>query len=157
MDSTLISYSVSFVGVLGVLYWKMNKQITGLLEAKQQGMQEAVKTAEYMNNISVAALYEEAQKNGQIEAEISLIKANGQVQIDSLRKKHQDFKESLRKQFEQDLDEHVLQINGQFLENMKEEFSELIALRLQKRLEKNKLNNRPQIERFALDMQIQCG
>jgi F0F1-type ATP synthase membrane subunit b/b' len=134
MDSSLIAYSISFVVVLVVLYWKMSKQITALLQAKQQGIQEALQTAEYMNNISITALYEEAKKNGQIEDEAEMIRIGGEQKIASLFKEHRDFQEHLCKQLEQELDEHIQQINGQFVQAMKDEFSELITARLQDRL-----------------------
>lgn len=157
MDSTLVAYSVSFVIVLVVLYWKMNKQITTLLEAKQQGIQDALKTAEHMNNISVTALYEEAKKNSQIEEDAETIRTNGEHQIAALFKEHRDFQENLCKQLEQELDEHIQQINGQFVQTLKEEFSELIVTRLQARLAK-KTSQKTAVKQFIENMRtVQCG
>lgn len=151
MDSTLIAYSLSFVIVLVVLYWKMNKQITALLQAKQQGIQDALKTAEYMNTISMTALYEAAKKNSKIEDDAGVIRANGENQIEALFKEHRDFQESLCRQLEQELDEHMQQINGQFVQTLKDEFSELIVARLQGRLADNTAS-KPAAEQFVEHM-----
>lgn len=151
MDSTLIAYSLSFVIVLVVLYWKMNKQITALLHAKQKGIQDALQTAEYMNTISVTALYEEAKKNSKIEDDAGMIRASGERQIEILFKEHRDFQESLSRQLDRELDEHIQQINGQFVQTLKDEFSEMIAARLQGRLANNAAS-KPAAEQFVEHM-----
>lgn len=151
MDSTLVAYSISFVVVLVVLYWKMNKQITTLLQAKQQGIQNALQTAEYMNTISVAALYEETKKNSRIEDDAEMIRASGEQQIEVLFVEHQSFQENLCKQLEKELDEHIQQINGQFVQTLKDEFSELIAVRLQERLANNAVS-KPAAQQFVEHM-----
>lgn len=157
MDSTLIAYSISFVVVLVVLYWKMHKQIGILLQKKQQGLQDAFQTAEYMNTISVTALYEEAKKTSQIEDDAEMVRINGREQIEALFKESRDFQEKLSKQLEQELDEHIQQINGQFLQSMKDEFSELIVTRLQGRLANN-IPSKPLAEHFIESMRtIQCA
>lgn len=151
MDSTLIAYSISFVIVLVVLYWKMNKQITTLLHAKQKGIQDALQTAEYMNTISVTALYEEAKKNSKIEDDAGMIRASGEQQIEALFQEHRDFQENLCKQLEGELNEHIQQINGQFVQTLKDEFSEVIASRLQTRLANN-ASSKPAAEQFVEHM-----
>lgn len=151
MDSTLIAYSTSFVVVLAVLYWKMNKQITILLQAKQQGIQDALQTAEYMNTISVTALYEAAKKNSHIEDDANTIRATGEQQIAALFKEHRDFQENLSNQLKQELEEHMQQINGQFIQTLKDEFSELIVTRLQKQLA-NRPPSKSAAEQFILEM-----
>lgn len=157
MDSTLIAYSISFVVVLVVLYWKMHKQITILLQTKQQGVQDALQTAEYMNTISVTALYEEAKKTSQISDDVEMIRISGAQQIEALFQNNQDFQRDLSKQLDQELDEHIQQINGQFLQTMKDEFSELIVARLQSRLAKN-VPSKPPVEQFIENMRtIQCA
>lgn len=157
MDSTLIAYSISFVVVLVVLYWKMHKQITVLLQTKQQGVQDALQTAEYMNTISVTALYEEAKKTSQISDDAEMIRISGAQQIEALFQNNQDFQENLSKQLDQELDEHIQQINGQFLQTMKDEFSELIVARLQSRLTNN-IPSKPPVEQFIENMRaIQCA
>jgi|GEM_PF-5246818 len=157
MDSTTIAYSVSFVSVLSILYWKMRKQVTDLLDEKQRGTEDAIKTIDYINSISITAFHEEKKKNNQIEDDIALIKEEEQKQIELLVQNHQEFKENLNKQFEQELEEHASQINGQFLQSMKDDFSELIMLRVQEQLKKSRSAKSPK-EQFVLDMQrIQCG
>lgn len=157
MDSTLIAYSISFVVVLVVLYWKMHKQITILLQTKQQGVQDALQTAEYMNTISVTALYEEAKKTSQISDDAEMIRISGAQQIAVLFQNNKDFQENLSKQLDQELDEHIQQINGQFLQTMKDEFSELIVARLQSRLANN-IPSKPPVEQFIENMRaIQCA
>ena len=151
MDSTLVAYSVSFVGVLSVLYWKMNKQITALLDMKQQGVQNALQTAEYMNTISVSALYEEAKKNSQIEQDVAEIRKRGEQQIEFLFKENREFQEDLCKKLDQEFNEHIQQINGQFVQTMKDEFSELIAVRLQKRLVSEK-PSQSSVDQFVEDI-----
>lgn len=151
MDSTLIAYSFSFIIVLVVLYWKMNKQITALLNAKQKGIQDALQTAEYMNTISVTALYEEAKKNSAIEDDAKMIQAIGEQQIEALLQEHRDFQENLRMQLDMELKEHTHQIEGRFVQTLKEEFSELIAARLKKKLE-NSAAAKPAAEQFVEHM-----
>ena len=158
MDSTLIAYSISFVAVLIILYWKMHKQISVLLQKKQQGIQDAFQTAEYMNTISVTALYEEAKKTSHLEDDAEMIRVSGKQQIEVLFKESRDFQENLSKQLEQELDEHIQQINGQFLQTMKDEFSELIIARLQDRLANNNIPSKPLAEQFIESMRtIQCA
>jgi F0F1-type ATP synthase membrane subunit b/b' len=151
MDSTLIAYSISFIIVLAVLYWKMNKQITALLHAKQKGIQDALQTAEYMNTISVTALYEEAKKNSEIEDDAGVIRASGEQKIETLLQEHQVFQENLRMQLDIELKEHIHQIEGQFVQTLKEEFSELIAVRLKAKL-KNNVTAKPAAEQFVEHM-----
>lgn len=151
MDSTLIAYSISFVIVLVVLYWKMHKQIATLLHVKQKGIQDALQTAEYMNTISVTALYEQAKKNSKIEDDAKAIRISGEQQIEALFKEHRDFQENLCKQFELELDEHIQQINGQFVQTLKDEFSELIITRLQEKLANNPAA-KPAAEQFVEHM-----
>lgn len=157
MDSTLIAYSISFVVVLVVLYWKMHKQIRILLQKKRQGIQDAFQTAEYMNTISVTALYEEAKKTSQLADDAEMIRTSGAEQIEMLFKESHDFQENLSKQLEQELDEHIQQINGQFLQTMKDEFSEIIIARLQVRLANN-VPSKPPVEQFIESMRaIRCA
>lgn len=156
MDSTLIAYSVSFASVLVILYIKMRKQFVDLLNAKQKEIKDVMKTAEYINNVSMTTLYDEAHKNGKIDQDVNQIKTESDQKIMALLNAHKNFQTNLQKQLAKELEEHIQQINGQFTTDMREEICEVIMNRLQKRLTLAKPMHSP-AEQFAKRMQeVQC-
>lgn len=135
MDSTLIAYSISFISLLILLYWKMRRQFLAILDAKQKSIQDAIQTAEYIKNFSVTTLYEETQKNNNIQNDIDQIQAESTKNIALVLKAHKDFQSGIQKQFDRDLEEHIKQINTHFIQDVKKEISELIVARIRQRLQ----------------------
>ena len=157
MDSSFVIYSISFIAVVAIIFLKMNRQMSGLLEAKQKSVRDAMHTASYLHNLSMNALYEVSQKITQIDQDISAIKGKGQEKIQALLEADKVFKDTLCAQLESELSEHLVYIKAEFLQDIKEELAEEIVKRIQKKLMSKKFSQTP-AQQFVEQMRfVECG